>query len=131
MHMGRSVLLALVGVIALFMATNAALWLIVPARAARVLEMPLLTGAGLSSQMDIGALFLGAATSTMLALITRERPWFIAAAVLILGAAAYRTNAFLFHGAAFLARMVAIEIVIGTILIIASRVLGRDSVNNG
>lgn len=125
MQVGRLVLLALVAVIALFMGTNAALWLFVPERAARVLEMPLLTGAGLSSQMDIGALFLGAATSTVLALITRERPWFIAAAVLILGAAAYRTNAFLFHGAEFLAHFVAIEVVIGTVLIIASRVLGR------
>jgi len=131
MKMGRSVLLALVVVIALFMGTNAALWLIVPARAAKVLEMPLLTGAGLSSQMDIGAMFLGGATFTMLALITRERPWFIAAAVLILGAAVYRTNAFLFHGAAFLAHMVVIEVVIGAILIIASRVLGHSSKSKG
>ncbi len=127
MNVGRSILLAFVVIIAFFMATNAALWLIVPERAARVLEMPLLTGAGLSSQMDIGALFLGAATFTALALMTRERPWFIAAAVLILGAAAYRTNAFLFHGASFLAHMVAIELVIGTILITASRVLARGS----
>lgn len=131
MKVGRWALLALVFVIALFLATNAALWLIVPDRAAKVLEMPLLTGAGLSSQMDIGALFLGGATFTVLALITRERPWFIAAAVLILGAAAYRTNAFLFHGASFLAHMVAVEIVIGTILITASRVLGRGRENEG
>lgn len=127
MNVGRSILLAIVVVIAFFMATNAALWLIIPERAARVLEMPLLTGAGLSSQMDIGALFLGAATFTTLALMTRERPWFIAAAVLILGAAAYRTNAFLFHGASFLAHMVALELVIGTTLITASRVLARGS----
>lgn len=125
MQVGRSVLLALVAVIALFMGGNAALWLVVPERAAKLLEMPLLTGAALSSQMDIGALFLGAATFAVLALITRERPWFIAAAVPILGAAALRTNAFLFHGAAFLADMVAIEIVMGSILIIASRVLGH------
>ena len=127
MQMGRSVLLGLVAVIALFMAANAALWLIAPARAARVLEMPLLTGPGLSSQMDIGALFLGAATFTLLALFTRRRPWFIAAAVLILGAAAYRTNAYLFHGAAFLAHMVGIEVAIGATLIIAGRVLGQGS----
>jgi hypothetical protein len=127
MQVGRSVLLGLVVIIAFFMATNAALWLFVPERAAKALEMPLLTGSALSSQMDIGALFLGAATSTVLALITRERPWFIAAAVLILGAAAYRTNAFMFHDAAFLGHFVAIEVVIGTILLTASRVLGRES----
>lgn len=130
MKVGRSVLVALVALIALFMGTNAVLWLIAPARAAKVLEMPLLSGAGLSSQMDIGALFLGAVTFTLLALFTRERPWFVAAAVLIFGAAAYRTNAYLFHGAAFLAHMVAIEIVIGTILIAASRVLARAPAAN-
>lgn len=125
MRVGRSVLLGLVTLIALFMALNAGLWLIVPARAARVLEMPLLTGSGLSSQMDIGAFFLSVATFAALALFTRDRPWFIAAAVMLLGAAACRTAAFLFHGAPFLAQMVGIEIVMGAILITAARVLGR------
>jgi hypothetical protein len=129
--MSRTVLRALVAIIALFMGTNAALWLIAPGLAAKVLEMPLLTGAGLSSQMDIGALFLGAASFSVMALITNQRPWFIAAAVLILGAAAYRTNAYLFHGAAFLAHMVAIELVVGIILIVASRVFGRGAVSVG
>lgn len=128
MQVLRSILLVLVAIIALFMGANAALWLIVPARAARILEMPLLTGAGLSSQMDIAALFLGAATFALLGLLTRERPWFIAAAVLVLGAAAFRTSAFLFHGADFLAHMVAAEVVMGAILITASRVLGRGRV---
>lgn len=125
MKVGRLVLLALVAIIGLLMAANAALWLLDPARAADALAMPLLTGTGLSSQMDIGAFFMGAATFTALALTTRERPWFIAAAVLLLGAAAYRSAAFMIHGAPFLADMVGIEIVMGSILIIASRVLGR------
>lgn len=127
MKVVRSVLLGLVALIALLMAGNAALWLFVPARAAEALKMPLLTGPALSSQMDIGAFFLAAACFIGLALITRERPWFIAAAVPLLGAAAYRTAAFLFHGAPFLADMVAIEVVMGAILIVASRVLGRES----
>ncbi|MBA4043875.1 MAG: hypothetical protein C0471_05575 [Erythrobacter sp.] len=127
MKIGRSVLLGLVTLIVLLMAGNAALWLFVPARAAEALKMPLLTGPALSSQMDIGAFFLAAACFIGLALITRERPWFIAAAVPLLGAAAYRTAAFLFHGAPFLADMVTNEVVMGAILIIASRVLGRES----
>ncbi|MCL9998606.1 MAG: hypothetical protein NBV68_04440 [Erythrobacter sp.] len=131
MQVGRSVLLGLVAVIALLMAGNAALWLLVPERAAEALKMPLLTGPALSSQMDIGAFFLAAACFIGLALITRERPWFIAAAVPLLGAAAYRTAAFLFHGAPFLADMVGIEISMGAILIIASRVLGRERGSNG
>ncbi len=125
MSMGRSLLVGAVALIALLMAANAALWLFAPARAAETLLMPLLTGPALSSQMDIGAFFLAAATFITLALLTRERPWFIAAAVPLLGAAAYRTAAFLFHGAPFLAGMVGIEIAMGTILIIAARVLGR------
>jgi hypothetical protein len=127
MKVGRSVLLGLVALIALFMGLNAALWLIAPARAAKVLEMPLLTGTGLSSQMDIGAFFMSAASFAALALFTRERPWFVAAAVMLLGAAAYRIAAFLFHGAPFLAHMVGIEIAIGVILITASRVFGCGS----
>ena len=125
MKVGRLVGLGLVALIALFMGLNAGLWLIVPARAAKVREMPLLTGSGLSSQMDIGAFFMSAATFAALALFTRDRPWFIAAAVMVLGAAAYRSAAFLFHGAPFLAHMVGIEIVMGAILITASRILGR------
>lgn len=131
MQMGRSVLLGLVAVIALLMAGNAALWLLVPARAAEALKMPLLTGAALSSQMDIGAFFLAGACFIVMALITRERPWFIAAAVPLLGAAAYRTAAYALHGAPFLADMVGIEIAMGTILIIASRVLGRGHGGEG
>ena len=125
MQIGRSVLLGLVALIGLLMAGNAALWLLAPARAAEALKMPLLTGAALSSQMDVGAFFLAAASFIGLALITRERAWFIAAALPLLGAAAYRTAAFLFHGAPFLADMVGIEVVMGTILFIASRVIGR------
>jgi uncharacterized membrane protein len=131
MQVGRSVLLGLVALTALLTAGNAALWLIVPARAAEALKMPLLTGAALSTQMDIGAFFLGGAIFTVMALITRERPWFIAAAVLVLGAAFYRTAAFAFHGAPFLSGMVGIEVAMGTVLIIASRVLGRGREGNG
>lgn len=123
----RSVLLGLVALVALLMAANAALWLGLPERAAKALAMPLLTGPALSSQMDIGAFFLAGATFGVLALITRERPWFLAAAVLALGAAGFRTAAFLFHGAPFLAGMVGIEVVMGATMIIASRVLGRGA----
>ena len=125
MNIGRSALLGLVAMIGLLMAANAALWLFAPARAAKALAMPLLDGPALSSQMDIGAFFMAGASFIGLALTTRERTWFIAAAVPLLGAAAYRTAAFAFHGAPFLAGMVGIEVAMGVILIIASRVLGH------
>jgi hypothetical protein len=131
MNVGRSLLLGLVALIGLLMAANAALWLLVPARAAEALLMPLLTGPALSSQMDIGAFFLAAAIFVGLALMTRERPWFIAAALPLLAAAGFRTIAFAFHGAPFLAAMVGIEVTMGVILLIASRVLGRGPGTSG
>jgi hypothetical protein len=131
MNVRRMVLLGLVASVGLLMGANAALWLLVPARAAEALGMPLLTGPALSSQMDIGAFFMAAASFIAMALITREKPWFIASAVLALGAAAYRTVAYLFHGAPFLADMVGIELVMGAILIIAGRVLARGPAVTG
>ena len=125
MNVRGLVLQGFVALVGLLMATNAALWLVLPAKAAEALRMPLLAGPALSSQMDIGAFFLAAACFVVMALVTRERPWFMAAAVLALGAAAYRTAAFVFHGAPFLADMVGVEIVMGAILIIASRVLAH------
>ena len=127
MNARRSIMLGLVALVALLMTANAALWLVFPARAAAALAMPLLTGPALSSQMDIGAFFLAGASFIGLALVTRERPWFIAAAVLALAAAAYRTAAYLFHGAPFLAGLIGVEVAMGMILIIASRVLGRGA----
>ena len=125
MKVGRSVLKGLVALIAFVMGTNALLWLLVPARAAEVLAMPLLTGPAMSSQMDIGAFFMAGAVFATLALVRRERTWFIAAALPVLGAAAYRSSASALHGAPFLADKVGIEIAMGVILIIAARVLGR------
>jgi hypothetical protein len=48
-----------------------------------------------------------------------------------LKAAGYRTAAFAFHGAPFLAGMVGIEVGMGVVLIIASRVLGRGPEGSG
>ncbi len=127
MNARRSIMLGLVALVALLMTANAALWLVLPARAAAALAMPLLTGPALSSQMDIGAFFLAGASFIVTALVTRERPWFIAAAVLALAAAAYRTAAFLFHGAPFLAGLIGVEVAMGMVLIIGSRMLGRGA----
>lgn len=119
----RTSLTVAVGLVALFLLGNAALWLTLPEAAAGALKMPLLEGSALSSQMDVGAFFLGAGSFTAAGLVLRRREWFIAAAVLLLGAAFYRTMAFLFHGAAFLPDMILAEIVMGALLIAASRML--------
>lgn len=128
MNIGRQVLRVLVALIAVIMAFNALAWIFAPSQAAEALGMPLLTGKALSSQMDIGAFFLAATIFTVAGLLRSEGPWLIAAAVLLLSAAIYRTVAFLFHGAAFPVDMVALEFAMGTILIIASRVYAKHVV---
>ena len=123
----RIVLLTLVSLIAAVMAVNALLWLLVPATAAELLKMPLLSGEALSSQMDIGAFFLGVASFMVLGLVTRRPEWLRAAAILFFGAAVYRTVSWLIHGAALLPDMIIPELLMGSLLVIASRVLARPS----
>lgn len=130
MRIGRWVFSALVALIALFMGMNAALWAFRPERAAELLRMPLLTGDALSSQMDIGAFFFATSSFALLGLATRKPQWLIAGAIMVFGAASYRTIAYFLHDASFLGAMVAIEVFMGTILVLASRVLPTPSDRN-
>ncbi len=94
---------------------------VAPAGAAKGLAMPLLDGAARSSQIgDIGALFLGMGLMILTALVTRERTWFVAPAVLLLLVAVLRILAWLFHGAALMMPMIVPELVIGGLLLLAS-----------
>lgn len=123
MSVARIVLTVLTALVALAMGANAFLWLFRPTRAAEILKMPLLSGDALSSQMDIGALFLGMTTFTVIGLLRRRPEWFLATATLFLGAAFYRTMAWVLHGASFLPDMVIPELVMGSLLVAASRYL--------
>ncbi len=97
---------------------------VAPAGAAKGLAMPLLDGAARSSQIgDVGALFLGMGLMILTALVTLERTWFIAPAILLFLVAALRILAWLFHGAALMMPMIVPEIVIGGLLLLASRKL--------
>jgi hypothetical protein len=97
---------------------------VAPAGAAKGLAMPLLDGAARSSQIgDVGALFLGMGLMILTALVTLERTWFIAPAILLFLVAVLRVLAWLFHGAALMMPMIVPEIVIGGLLVLASRKL--------
>lgn len=75
-------------------------WLVAPADAARGLDLPLLGGAARSTQIgDTGSFFLGIGVSFILGAVRLERIWFLAAALLVGGAAAYRIAAWGLHGA--------------------------------
>jgi len=100
---------------------------VAPAGAAKGLAMPLLDGAARSSQVgDVGALFLGMGLMILTALVTLERTWFIAPAILLLLVAVLRVLAWLFHGAALMIPMIVPEIVIGGLLLLASTKLARE-----
>ena len=101
---------------------------VAPAGAAKGLAMPLLDGAARSSQIgDVGALFLGMGLMILTALVTLERTWFVAPAILLLLIAVLRVLAWLLHGAALLVPMIVPELVIGALLLLASTKLARPA----
>lgn len=99
---------------------------VAPAGAAKSLAMTLLDGAARSSQIgDVGALFLGMGLMILTALVTRERTWFIAPAILLALVAVLRLLAWLFHDASLLMQMIVPELVIASLLVFASSKLAE------
>ncbi len=97
---------------------------VAPGGAAKGLAMPLLDGAARSSQIgDVGALFMGMGLMILTALTTLKREWFIAPAILLALVAVFRVLAFLFHDAALLIDMIVAEVVIASLLVLASKKL--------
>ena len=97
---------------------------VAPAGAAKGLAMPLLDGAARSSQIgDVGALFMGMGLMILTALTTLKREWFIAPAILLALVAVFRILAFLLHDAALLMDMIVAEVVIASLLVLASKKL--------
>lgn len=106
-----------VTVLGAFFALQGVGWLLVPARAAESLGMPLLDGLGRSTQVgDFAAFFLTAGVSMLVgARPGRARALYFPAA-LIGGAAVTRTLAWLLQGADFAALFITIELVTGLLL---------------
>jgi len=101
-------------------------WLVTPESGASALTMPLLSGAGLGSQIgDIGGLFLGMGLLTMGAVTTRKRDLLLSVAVLLSCITIYRFLAFSLHGATLIVQSIAIEIVLAVWFFIASTKLDR------
>ena len=101
---------------------------VAPASAAKGLAMPLLDGAARSSQIgDVGALFMGMGLMILTALTTRKREWFLAPAILLALVAVLRTLAFLFHDAELLMNMIIPEVVIASLLVLASNKLAETT----
>lgn len=96
-------------------------WLIDPTGAASELGMPLLEGLGRSTQIgDLTAFFIGASVMIGLGLITANRTWFYAPALLLMLTAIFRTVAWLAHGAPFATPQIAVEVIVACLLVFAA-----------
>ena len=99
-------------------------WLIDPASAAAQLGMPLLDGVGRSTQVgDMMGFFITLGSTILIALITAKRTWYYPGIMLLAVAAVGRLLAWSMHDAALAVDMIATEVVISSLLFLASRKL--------
>tara|TARA_R110002110_G_scaffold14698_1_gene67660 strand:+ start:86682 stop:87062 length:381 start_codon:yes stop_codon:yes gene_type:complete len=97
-------------------------WLVKPASMAASLGMPLLDGLGRSTQIgDLGAFFFAGGTMVFMGVITHERAWLQAPALLLGATAIFRTLAWLIHDATLAIPQIAVEVVICLLLLYAVR----------
>jgi len=103
-------------------------WIIDPSSAAASLSMPLLEGAGLSTQIgNVGSFFITIGVMTLIGVIKQKRHWLYAPSILLLVAAFYRVLSTILHGAAFALPSIAIEIIVGLFLIFAGSKISKES----
>ncbi len=102
-------------------------WLVSPETAADALMMPLLDGAGRSSQMsDIGGLFLGMGLVGMGAVVTGKGDWLMPISIILACIGVFRLLAFALHDATLIPQMVVVEIVLSIWFAIASQKLSAQ-----
>jgi len=124
----KNVLRIVAGLVGILFFLNGLQWIISPANVAESLGMPLLEGAGLSTQIgDIGSFFITVGVMTLVGVITTTRHWFYAPSMLLLIAAIYRTLSTLIYDAPFVMSAIIVEVVVGLFLIfVGSRISTQD-----
>ncbi|MEM8561313.1 MAG: DUF4345 family protein [Pseudomonadota bacterium] len=116
----KTILRILIVLAGLFFTLTGLVWLVQPARAAASLGMPLLEGAGRSTQIaDMAVFFFAVGIMILLSAVKLRSHWFLIPALMLLGAAVFRVFAWLVHGADFVASAVAVELVVGCLLLFA------------
>ena len=114
MERAIQIFIALPGV---FMGIQAVGWLVGPKGAAEGLGMPLLDGVARSTQIgDMTAFFAGLCAMVLLGAIRKNATWLAAAAIVLGGAAIFRTTAWMFHGADLATQFIVPELVLTAIL---------------
>ena len=97
-------------------------WLLAPAGVAPEFGLVLSTGVGLSSQIgDMSAFFLTLGVCILMGLTTQRTIWYYPPIILLSLTAVGRVLAWLLHDAALATDLIAPEVIIALILIIASR----------
>ncbi|MCB1698396.1 MAG: hypothetical protein H6984_00250 [Pseudomonadales bacterium] len=123
----NSLLRVLCTLAAVFFVVMGLRWLVDPAGVAAVLGMPLLDGAGRSTQIaDLAVFFLAVGMMILVALLTSRRHWFLVPALMLLGAAIFRILAWLVHDASFAGESVALEMVVACLLFLSCARLASE-----
>ncbi|MCZ6643942.1 MAG: hypothetical protein O7F71_20390 [Gammaproteobacteria bacterium] len=92
-------------------------WLIDPKGAAEGLGMPLLEGVARSTQIgDMTSFFAALSVMVLLGAIRKNATWLGAAAMVLGGAAIFRTTAWMFHGAELATQFIVPEVVLTVVL---------------
>ena len=97
-------------------------WLVVPAGVAPMFGLTLADGVGLSSQVgDMSAFFLALGICMLVALVSGRRVWFYPPIILLSLTALGRVLAWLVHDAARAVDLIAPEVIVAALLLVASR----------
>ena len=103
-------------------------WLVAPAGVAPMFGLTLDQGVGLSSQVgDMSAFFLTLASCMLIALISGRRSWYYPAIMLLSITAVGRVLAWLVHDATLALDLIAPEVIVSIILLVASRRLPEEA----
>ena len=103
-------------------------WLVAPAGVAREFGLTLGHGVGLSSQVgDMSAFFLTLGLCMLTALVSGRRNWYYPAILLLSITAIGRIIAWFIHDAALALDLIAPEVIVAAILLIASRRLPDEN----
>ena len=125
MRTGFRIVAALPGLMMLLLGVG---WVTDPAGAAEGLGMPLLEGAGRSTQIgDFASFFLAGSVMVLMGVWTLRREWLLAPALLLGGAALMRTVAFAVYDAPFATGSIVAEVIMAGMLAAAAIVLPNTS----
>ena len=119
MNVALRAIVLLCGVLFIFTGLR---WLLAPVGVAPEFGLVLSTGVGLSSQIgDMSAFFLTLGVCILMGLITQRAIWYYPPIILLSLTAVGRLLAWLLHDAALAMNLIAPEVIVALILLIASR----------